>query len=86
MYHNGLYQGTEGTYIRPVALSEIVREVVLDLADELLSILWVEAQDLTEALQADVLQVTVGQGFDVGVGFDHLLLCQRVRTNQISFT
>lgn len=66
------------THISPVALSQVVREVVLYLADELLGVLGVEAEDLAEALEADVLQVAVGQGLDVGVGLDHLLLRQRV--------
>lgn len=67
-----------GTHISTVALSQIVCEVVLDLADELLGVLGVESQDLTEALEADVLEVTVGQGLHVSIGFDHLLLCQGV--------
>ena len=67
-----------GTYISPMALSEVVRQVVLDLADELLGVLGVEAEHLTQALQTDVLQVTVGQGFYVGVGLDHLLFGQGV--------
>lgn len=74
------------THIRAVAFSQVVREVVLYFADELLGVLWVESEDLAEALEADILQVTVGQSLDVGVGLNHLLLCQRVRTNQISFT
>jgi len=77
---------TERTHIRPVALSQVVGEVVLNLADELLGVLGVEPEDLTEALEADVLQVAVGQGLDVGVGLDHLLLRQGVRANQVTFT
>ena len=69
-----------------MAFSQIVGEVVLYLADELLGILGVESEDLAEALEADILQVTIGQGFDVGIGLDHLLLGQGVWTNQISFT
>lgn len=57
-----------------MALSQIVREVVLYLADELLGVLRVESQDLAEALETDILQVTVGQGLDVGISLDHLLL------------
>lgn len=74
------------THISPVALSQIVREVMLYLADELLGVLRVESEDLAEALEADVLQVAVSQGLDVGVGLDHLFLRQGVRANQISFT
>lgn len=64
------------THICAVTLSQIVCEVVLYLADELLRVLGVESEDLSEALQADVLQVAVSQSLDVGVGFDHLLLCK----------
>lgn len=69
-----------------MALSQVVREVVLYLADELLGVFGVESEDLAESLQADILQVAVCQGLDVGVGLDHLLLCQGVGANQISFT
>lgn len=61
-----------------MTLSQVVREVMLYLADELLGVFRVESEDLPEPLQADVLQVTVGQGFDVGIGLDHLLLGQGV--------
>lgn len=74
------------THISAVAFSQIVGEVVLYLADELLGVLGVESEDLAEALEADILQVTIGQGFDISVGLDHLLLGQVVWTNQISFT
>lgn len=69
-----------------MALSQVVCEVVLYLADELLGVLGVESEDLAEAFETDVLQVAVGQGLDVSVGLDHLLLRQGVRANQISFT
>lgn len=66
------------THISAVAFSQIVGEVVLYLADELLGVLGVESEDLAEALEADILQVTIGQGFDISVGLDHLLLGQVV--------
>lgn len=69
-----------------MALTQVVGEVMLDLADELLGVLRVQSQHLSEALQADVLKVAVGQRFDVGVGLDHLLFRQRVGANQISLT
>lgn len=69
-----------------MALPQVVREVVLYLADKLLGVLGVQPEDLPKALQADVLQVAVGQGLDVGVGLDHLLLRQGIRANQVSFT
>lgn len=69
-----------------MALSQVVCEVMLYLTNELLSILRVESKHLTEALEADILQVTVGQGLNVGVGLYHMLFCQGVRANQISFT
>lgn len=75
-----------GTHVGSVALPQVVGEVVLDLAHKLLRVLGVEAQNLTQPLQADVLQVAVRQRLHVGVGLNHLLFGQRVRTNQISFT
>ena len=77
---------TVSTHVGPVALPQVVGEVVLDLADELLGVLGVEAQHLAQPLQADVLQVAVGQGLHVGVGLDDLLLGQRVGANQVAFT
>lgn len=77
---------TACAHISSVALAQVVGEVVLYLADELLGVLRVEPEDLAEALEADVLQVAVRQGLDVGVGLDHLLLRQGVGANQISFT
>lgn len=57
-----------------MSFSQVVGQVVLYLADELLSVLRVEPQNLSETLQTNVLQVAIGQGLDVSVGLDHLLL------------
>ena len=65
-------------YLGSVALSQVVGEVVGDLSDEFVGVVGVETQHLAQALQTDVLQVTVGQGFHVGVGLDHLLFGQGV--------
>lgn len=61
-----------------MALSQVVSEVMLYLTDELLGIFRIKAQHLAESLEADVLQVTVGQSLDIGIGLDHLFFCERV--------
>ena len=67
-------------------LSQIVSQIMLYLSDELLGVLWVEPEHLSEPLQTDVLQVTVGQGLHIGIGLDHLLLGQEVRADQVPTT
>lgn len=69
-----------------MALAQVVRQVVLDLRQELLGVVGVEAEHLAEPLQADVLQVAVCQGLHAGVGLDHLLLGQAVRADQVTAT
>lgn len=64
------------THISTMAFSQVVGEVMLNLTDELLSVLGVESEDLSQPLQADVLQVTVRQSLHVGIGLYHLLLRQ----------
>lgn len=51
---------------------------MLYLADELLGILRVKSENLSETLEADILQVTVSKGLDISIGFDHLFLRQGV--------
>lgn len=75
-----------GSYLGVVSLPEVVRQVVLDLGDELLGVVGVEAEHLAQAFEADVLEVTVGQGLHTGVGLDHFLLGQTVRANQVAST
>lgn len=57
---------------------------MLDLSDELLGVVRIETEHLAEAFEADVLQVTVSQGLHTGVGFNHFLLGQAVRANQVA--
>lgn len=59
---------------------------MLDLRDELLCVVRIEAQNFAQAFEADVLQVTVGQGLHAGVGLNHFLLGQTVRANQVAPT
>lgn len=59
---------------------------MLDLSDELLGIVRIETEHLTEAFEADVLQVTVGQGLHTGIGLNHFLLGQTIRANQVTPT
>lgn len=75
-----------GKHLSAVALPQVVRQVVLDLGEELLGVVGVEAQHLTQALEADVLQVTVGQRLHTGVGLDHFLLGQAVGADQVTPT
>lgn len=67
-------------------LPQVVRQVVLDLRDELLGVVGIETQNLPETFEFDVLQVAVGQGLHAGVGLYHFLLSQTVRTNQVTPT
>lgn len=73
-------------YLDVVSFPEVVRQIVLDLSDELLGVVGIEAEHLAEAFEADVLQVTVGQGLHTGVGLNHFLLSQTVRANQVTPT
>lgn len=59
---------------------------MLDLSDELLGVVRIETEHLTEAFEADVLQVTVGQGLHTGIGLNHFLLRQTIRANQVTST
>lgn len=72
------------SYLGVVSFPQVVRQVMLDLSDELLGVVRVETEHLAEAFEADVLQVTVSQGLHTGVGFNHFLLGQAVRANQVA--
>lgn len=67
-----------------MSFPQVVGQVVVDLRQEPLGVVGVEAQNLLQALQADVLQVTVGQSLHAGVGLDHLRLGQTVGANQVA--
>ena len=71
-------------YLRVVSFPEVVCQIVLDLGDELLGVVRVQAEHLAEAFEADVLKVTVGQRLHTGVGLNHFLLRQTVRANQVA--
>lgn len=73
-------------YLSGVSLAQVVRQVVLDLSEELLGVVGVEAEHLAEPFEADVLQVAVGEGLYTGIGFDHLLLGKAVGANQVTPT
>lgn len=77
---------TPSSYLGVVSLPEVVRQVVLDLSDELLGVVGVEAEHLAEAFEADVLEVAVGQRLHTGVGLNHFLLGQTVGANQVAPT
>lgn len=74
-----------GSHLCLAALSQVVGEVVVDIRAEATAILWVEAQDLPQGTDTDVLQVTVGQSLHVGIGLNHLLLGQRITADQVPF-
>lgn len=73
-------------YLNAVSFPEVVRQIMLDLSDELLGVVGIQAEHLAEAFEADVLQVTVSQSLHTGVGLNHFLLCQIVRANQVAPT
>lgn len=59
------------THVRLMPLPQVVREVLLDVLDEVVRVLRVQVQHLIQPLQVDTLQVTVGQGFHISIGFYH---------------
>lgn len=70
-------------YLAIVTVPQVVRQIVPDFRNELLGVVWVEAEDFTEAFEANVLKVTVRQGFYTGVGLYYLFLGEEVRANQV---
>lgn len=71
-------------YLGVVTVPQVVRQIVPDFRNELLGVVRVEAENFPEAFQADVLKVTVGQGFYTGVGLYYLLLGEEIRANQVA--
>lgn len=69
-----------------MSFPQVVGQIMLDLSDELLGVVRIETEHLTEAFEADVLQVTVGQGLHTGIGLNHFLLGQTIRANQVTPT
>lgn len=59
------------TYVCLLSFSQVVREVLLNVLHKLVGVFGVKVQHLVQALQADTLQVTVGQSFHVGICFNH---------------
>lgn len=70
-------------YLGIVTVPQVVRQIVPDFRNELLGVVWVETENFTEAFQANVLKVTVGQGFYTGIGLYYLFLGEEVRANQV---
>lgn len=66
-----------------MTVPQVVRQIVPDFRNELLGVVGVEAENFTEAFEANVLEVAVRQGFHAGVGLYHLLLGEEVRANQV---
>lgn len=69
-----------------VSLSQVVREVLLDVLDEVVRVLRIEVQHLIESFQVDTLQVTVGQGFHICIGFYYPVIQGQVCSDQVTFT
>lgn len=74
------------THVCLVSLSQVVREVLLDVLDEVVRVLRIEVQHLIESFQVDTLQVTVGQGFHICIGFYHPVIQGQVCSDQVTFT
>lgn len=74
------------SYISFTALSQVVREVVVDVRAETAAVLWVQLKDLPQSPDTDVLQVTVGQCLHICIGFDHLVMFREVSPNKVTFT
>lgn len=80
------YKRSSCWYLGVVSFSEVVGQIVLDLGDELVGVVGVKAEHFPKAFEADILQVTVGQGLHAGIGLNHFLLGQTVRTYQVAPT
>lgn len=74
------------THVCLMSLPQVVCEVLLDVLDEVVGIFGVKVQHLVQPLQVDTLQVTVGQGFHVRIGFYHPVVQGHVRPDQVTFT
>lgn len=68
------HQSSKQTHVRLVSLSQVVRKVLLDVLDKVLGVFRVKVQHFVQPLQVDALQVAVGQGFHVRVGFYHAVV------------
>lgn len=58
----------------------------MDVRAEPAAVLRVQLQDLPQGLDADVLQVAVGQRLHIRVDLDHLLKFGEVGPDQVPFT
>lgn len=54
-----------------------------DFCNELLGVVWVETENFTEAFEANVLKVTVRQGFHTRVCLYNLFVGEEIRANQV---
>lgn len=68
-----------------IALSQVVREVVVDVRAKPAAILWVQTKHLPQGPNTDILQVTVGQCLNIGVGLDHLVMFWKISPDKIPF-
>lgn len=75
--------GSALSYLRVVTVPQVVCQIVPDFCNELLGVVWVETENFTEAFEANVLQVTVCQGFHTRVGLYYLFVGKEVRANQV---
>lgn len=67
------------------ALSQVVREVVVDVRAKPTAKLWIQAKDLPQGLNTDILQVTVGQCLNISVGLDHLVVFWKISPDEVTF-
>lgn len=73
------------SYMGLTTLSQVIGKVVVDVSAEATAILWIQPQDLSQSLNTDVLQVTVGECLHVSICLDHLTMLRQVSPNQIPF-
>lgn len=59
---------------------------MVDVRAETAAILWVQLKDLPQSLNADVLQVTVGQCLHICIDLDHLVIFWEVSPDEVPFT
>lgn len=69
-----------------VYLSQVVRQVVVNVCGEAVAIFRVKLQHLLQSSNADVLQVAVGKRLHISIRLDQLVLPRDVCANQVSLT
>lgn len=58
----------------------------MDVRTKTAAVLWIQLKDLPQSLNADVLQVAVGQCLHICIDLDHLVTFWEVSPDEVPFT